>query len=61
MEFKSEEELKKFICENVITTKEVATIKGCTKQYISKLVKEEKLIPLKKTDREMWFWKNDIK
>ncbi len=58
--FNSTEELKKFICSEVIETSEVAHILGCSRQYIDQLVKEQKLIPIKILNRNKLFYKPDI-
>jgi len=59
-EFESDEALKKFIAENVITTMEVAEIKGCSRQNIDKMVQGGKLTPVKQTLRDKLFLKSDV-
>lgn len=46
--FTTEDELREFMYNNIITTTEVIQILGCSRQYINKLVLEKKLIPIKK-------------
>ncbi len=58
--FNNTEELKKFICSEVIETTEAAHILGCSRQYIDQLVKEQKLIPVKILNRNKLFYKPDI-
>ncbi|WP_378955501.1 helix-turn-helix domain-containing protein [Pelosinus sp. sgz500959] len=58
--FESEDKLKAFISENVITTMEAAEILGCSRRNIDKLVQKGKLIPVKQTLRDKLFLKNDI-
>lgn len=60
MNFKSDDDLKVFITENLITTMEAAEILKCSRQYIDKLVKGDKLTPVKQTQRDKLFWKPDI-
>ena len=56
----SDEELKLFISENVITTMEVAELLNCSRQNVDDLVRRKKLIPIRKTHRDKWFLKSDI-
>jgi len=58
--FESDDELKKFIAENIITTMEVAELKGCSRQNIDKIVQGGKLTPVKQTLRDKLFLKSDI-
>ena len=59
-EFNSNEELKQFIAENVITTMEAAEILECSRQNIDRLVSIGKLVPIKQTQRDKLFFKADI-
>lgn len=59
-QFNSDDELKKFISENVITTMEVAEIKKCSRQNIDKMVRSGKITPVKQTQRDKLFLKSDI-
>lgn len=58
--FQTEDELKNFIANNVITTAEATDILGCSRQYINQLVKENKLIPIKKENYITLFFKSDV-
>lgn len=44
----------------ILTTKQVCEIMGVSKMHISYLVKQMKLIPLKKLNKEYIWWKPDI-
>jgi len=59
-EFESEDELKQFITENIITTMEASEILDCSRQNIDKLVQRGKLTPVKQTLRDKLFLKDDI-
>lgn len=59
-QFNTDEEIKQFISENIISTGEAAEILGCTRQYINHLVKENKLIPIKKINYITLFLKSDV-
>lgn len=58
--FTTDEELKQFITDNIITTGEAAELLGCSRQYINQLVKENKLIPIKKINYITLFLKSDV-
>ena len=58
--FKSNEELIKYLRENVLSTSEAYEYLGITRQGLNKLVKRGKIIPFKKTNREMLFLKSDL-
>ncbi len=59
-EFNTTKELRDFISDNVISTGEAAEILGCSRQYINQLVKEKKLIPIKKINYITLFLKSDV-
>lgn len=59
-QFNTDEEIKQFISESIISTGEAAEILGCTRQYINQLVKENKLIPIKKINYITLFLKSDV-
>ena len=59
-EFNTDKELRDFISDNVISTGEAAEILGCSRQYINQLVKENKLIPVKKINYIALFLKSDV-
>lgn len=58
--FTSNQDLKAFISENIITTMEAAEILNCSRQNIDFMVKTNKLIPIKQTLRDKLFLKSDI-
>lgn len=58
--FTTDEELKQFIADNIISTGEAAELLGCSRQYINQLVKENKLIPIKKINYITLFLKSDV-
>lgn len=58
--FGNTEELKQFIVDNVITTMEAAEILNCTRQNIDRLVDTGKLTPVKRTQRDKLFLKEEI-
>lgn len=59
-EFDSDEDLKLFISENIITTMEAADLLNCSRQNIDKMVEGKKITPLKQTKRDKLFLKGDI-
>ena len=59
-QFHTENELKEFIRNNVLTTTEATEMLDCSRQYINKLVSENKLIPIKKISNVTLFLKSDI-
>ncbi|WP_020062172.1 hypothetical protein [Bacillus sp. 123MFChir2] len=58
--FETKEELIGFINDEIVNTSEALDILECSRQYLNKLVKEEKLIPIKETVRDRLFFKQDI-
>ncbi|QNO14909.1 DNA-binding protein [Alkalicella caledoniensis] len=58
--FRSKEELLNFIAAEVITTTEALEILGCSRQYIGQLVKDEKLIPIKRMHNASLFLRSDV-
>lgn len=58
--FTTDEELKQFIADNIISTGEAAELLGCSRQYINQLMKENKLIPIKKINYITLFLKSDV-
>jgi hypothetical protein len=58
--FESDEELKLFIRENIITTMETAALLKCSRQNVDKMVNGDKLIPVKQTQRDKLFLKSDV-
>lgn len=59
-EFKSDDKIKEFIAENIITTIEATEILNCSRQNIDDLVRRGKLKPVKQTLRDKLFFKADI-
>lgn len=58
--FTTDEDLKQFIADNIISTGEAAELLGCSRQYINQLVKENKLIPIKKINYITLFLISDV-
>ncbi|MBK5489739.1 DNA-binding protein [Bacillus wiedmannii] len=58
--FETKEQLTKFIQDEILNSSEALDILGCSRQYLNKLIKEEKLIPIKETTRDRLFYKQDI-
>ncbi|MEH7539778.1 helix-turn-helix transcriptional regulator [Bacillus thuringiensis] len=58
--FETKEQLTKFIQDEILNSSEALDILGCSRQYLNKLVKEGKLIPIKETTRDKLFYKQDI-
>jgi len=58
--FNTKEDLKIFIVENIINTNDVTSILKCKRQYIDKLVKKEKLSPIKIFPKDKLFLKEDV-
>ena len=58
--FNNENELKNFISNNIISTTEATKILNCSRQYINQLVKENKLVPIKKINYITLFFKSDV-
>lgn len=58
--FNSNDELKNFISENIVSTAETAEILGCSRQYVNQLISEKKLTPIKKINKITLFLKSDI-
>lgn len=59
--FKSDDELKAFIHDEVLTTSEAQEYLKVSRETLSSLVKRGKLIPVKKVGRVTLFWKDDLK
>lgn len=59
-QFNTDKELKQFIVDNVVTTSEATEILCCSRQYINQLIKENKLIPIKKINHITLFLKSDV-
>ncbi len=60
IEFNNIDDLKDFISNEIIESKEVADILGCSRQYIDQLVKEQKIIPVKILNKNRLFYRPDI-
>ncbi|MED1092174.1 helix-turn-helix domain-containing protein [Bacillus paramycoides] len=59
--FENEEQVKVFAADNVLTTQEVAEILNVSRARVSALVNEEKLVPIKRTQKgTLFFWKSDV-
>ncbi|PHA00950.1 DNA-binding protein [Bacillus pseudomycoides] len=58
--FETKEQLIEFIKDEILNSSEALDILGCSRQYLNKLIKEEKLTPIKETVRDRLFFKQDI-
>lgn len=58
--FQTKEDLIKFFNEEVINTADVSSLLNCSRQYVSQLVREQKLIPIKSFQRDNIFLKSDV-
>lgn len=58
--FESVEELKTFLQEHVVNTKEAAEILECTRQNIKRIVDNGKLLPIKEMEKDRLFLKADV-
>jgi|GEM_PF-961444 len=57
---KTTESLRKFIQEEVLTTPEAIELLGVTRARISQLIRNGKLVPVKKTDKVSLFLREDV-
>jgi len=60
LNFKSKEDIAKFIADELINTKEAMVLLGCSRQNIFDLVKRGKLVPVKEMPKDRLFFKEDI-
>ncbi|EJW17599.1 DNA-binding protein [Paenibacillus alvei] len=60
LNFESKEEISKFIADEVLSTNEALQLLGGTRQNLHKSIKLGKIRPIKATERERWFFKEDI-
>ena len=58
--FKTKDDLLKFIASEVLTTSEAREYLGCSRQYLSQLIKEKKLMPIKSLSKDRLFFKDDV-
>lgn len=58
--FETKEELRDYISSEVFTTSEAVKLLSCSRQYINQLVKEGKLLPIKKAGNTTLFLKSDL-
>jgi len=58
--FNSKEELAAWIAENVVSTAEAMEILECSRQNLHSFVQRGKLKPIKETNRERWFFRDDV-
>lgn len=56
----SMEQLKAYLAEEIITSAEAVEILGISRARLSKLIQEERLVPLKKLAKESIFLKSEI-
>ncbi|AJA23179.1 TPA: DNA-binding protein [Bacillus thuringiensis] len=58
--FESQEELIKFVNDEIVNTSEALKILECSRQNLNKLVKSGTLVPIKEMVRDRLFFKKDI-
>jgi hypothetical protein len=58
--FKDTDELKSFIAQEVFNSAEAIEYLGISRARLSQLIKDEKLIPIKKLQRDSLFLKSDL-
>ncbi|QYY44803.1 helix-turn-helix domain-containing protein (plasmid) [Aneurinibacillus thermoaerophilus] len=58
--FDTKEQLKKFIADEVLNSAEAIEYLGISRARLSQLIKDEKLIPIKKLQRDSLFLKSDL-
>ncbi|SJZ37616.1 helix-turn-helix domain-containing protein [Garciella nitratireducens] len=58
--FETKKELIDYISSEVLTTSEAVKLLSCSRQYINQLVKEKKLLPIKKAGNTTLFLKSDV-
>ncbi|MDO5449221.1 MAG: DUF2442 domain-containing protein [Clostridia bacterium] len=54
------EDFRMLAAERIINAAEAAGILGCSRQYVNELVKSEKLHPIKATEKNTLFMKNEV-
>ena len=58
--FETKKELRDYISSEVLTTSEAVKFLSCSRQYINQLVKDGKLLPIKKAGNTTLFLKSDL-
>ncbi|MEC2444995.1 DNA-binding protein [Bacillus cereus] len=58
--FESQEEIIKFVNDEIVNTSEALKILECSRQNLNKLVKSGTLVPIKEMVRDRLFFKKDI-
>ena len=58
--FKTRAELASYIVSEIINTTEALAILGCTRQNLNKMIRANKIIPIKEMPRDRLFFKADI-
>lgn len=58
--FESQEELIKFVNDEIVNTSEALKTLECSRQNLNKLVKSGTLVPIKEMVRDRLFFKKDI-
>lgn len=59
-QFNNDNDLRSFISDSIISTAEAANLLNCSRQYINQLVKDNKLVPVKKINYITLFLKSDV-
>ncbi|WP_420870474.1 helix-turn-helix domain-containing protein [Halalkalibacterium halodurans] len=59
-EFNSKQELLEFVSREVLTTSEATKFLGITRQRMSKLINDGKIVPVKKLRGDSLFFREDL-
>lgn len=58
--FKTKDDLIRFIQDEIVNTSEALEILGCTRQNLNYMVQTEKVKPIKELPRDRLYFKEDI-
>ncbi|MDA2163826.1 DNA-binding protein [Bacillus cereus group sp. Bc252] len=58
--FKTKDDLIRFIQDEIINTSEALDILGCSRQNLNVMVQKEKVKPIKEMSRDRLYFKEDI-
>ncbi|EJR24628.1 hypothetical protein [Bacillus cereus] len=59
-EFKTKDDLIRFIQNEIVNTSEALEILGCSRQNLNVMVQKEKVKPIKEMSRDRLYFKEDI-
>ncbi|QWG81926.1 MULTISPECIES: DNA-binding protein [Bacillus cereus group] len=59
-EFKTKDDLIRFIQDEIVNTSEALEILGCSRQNLNVMVQKEKVKPIKEMSRDRLYFKSDI-